>query len=151
MPLGVSGSYSSHMWCAQPCFRQLWGRPWKMAAHNFDGVSNMLSIVPVVTGHTVIPPGVVGGAPVLLPQTCEYSSSSFKVLCTCFSKSGVMLLHFMVLLGIEVALTIFSFYYWWLSFQRAWCWLSVWHCGLDHSLQTCWFLVSISFLADSMF
>ena len=54
----------------------------------------MLSIVPVVTGRTVIPPGVVGGSPVLLPQTREYSNSSFKVLCTCFSESGVMLLHF---------------------------------------------------------
>ena len=66
---------------------------WKMAAHNFDRASNMLSIMPIVTGHTVIPPGVVGGSPVLLPQTHEYSNNSFKVLCTCFSESCVELLH----------------------------------------------------------
>ena len=79
----------------------------------------MLSIMPVVTGHTVIPPGVVGGAPVLLPQTREYSNRSFKVLCICFPESGVMLLHLRGFTRIEVVLTIFSFYYWWLSFQRA--------------------------------
>ena len=67
---------------------------WKMAAHNFDGASNILSVVPVMTGHTVIPPGVVGGFPVLLPQIRKYSNSSFKVLCTCFSESCVTLLHF---------------------------------------------------------
>ena len=94
MLLGASGSYSSHTWCAQPHFRQLWGRLWKMVAYDFDGASNMLSIMPVVTGCTIIPPGVVGGPPVLLPQTCEYSNISLKVLCTCFSESGVMLLHF---------------------------------------------------------
>ena len=69
-------------------------KPWKMAAHYFDGASNILSVVPVVTGHTVIPPGVVGGFPVLLPQIRKYSNSSFKVLCTCFSESYVALSHF---------------------------------------------------------
>ena len=66
---------------------------WKMAAHNFDGVPSMLSVTPVATGHTTIPPGVAGGSPVSLPQTREYSNSSFKVLCTCFSESCVTLLH----------------------------------------------------------
>ena len=65
-----------------------------MAAHNFDGASNTLSVVPVVTGRTVIPPGVVGGFPVLLPQIRKYSNSSFKALCTCFSESYDTLLHF---------------------------------------------------------
>ena len=69
-------------------------KPWKMVAHNFDGASNILSVVPVVTGRTIIPPGVVGGFTVLLPQIRKYSNSSFKVLCTCFSESYVMLLHF---------------------------------------------------------
>ena len=78
-----------------------------MVAHNFDGASNILSVVPVVTGRTVIPPGVVGGFPVLLPQISKYSNSSFKVLCTCFSDHMSRCYTFMVLLGIGVALTIY--------------------------------------------
>ena len=56
----------------------------EMVVRNFDGALNILSIVPVETGHTVIPPGVVGGFPVLLPQVRKYlNNSCFKGFSTC--------------------------------------------------------------------
>ena len=54
-----------HTLCMQPHFRQLWVkiRRWWAAI--------MSNPVPVESGCAVIPPGVVGGSPVPLPQICE--------------------------------------------------------------------------------
>ena len=55
----------------------------------------MLSVMPVVTGHTIIPPGVVGGFPVLLHKFVSVQIIPFKAFFTCFTDVMLfaMLLH----------------------------------------------------------